>query len=623
MTVTPTYPGVYIEEIPSGVHTIIGVATSITAFVGRTKMGVTNTGVTLTSFGDFESAFGPLDRDYPLSYAVSDFFGNGGTQAIVVRLFHDAGAAAAAEVAAVATKSQEPDPVKLSDAVTAASDAIKNDASRSQDEKDGAAAVAKAASDEAAKPGATVDKVKTAAVNAAAAVTDTGTATLTNAKLALKAAGPGEWGNHLSVTVDKRNITDEVGKRYGLKTGGPLFNLSVYVDATLDKDGKPTSAPAERIQNVSLFAGAGERRLDRVLPRVSNLVSSAVTDFPDKEEDAGGANFPIADGDLGKADDDPGKALQFDGGEDSKPLTDANYLGDENTKTGIHGLDDVDLFNILCIPADELGGDTSAEVYGEALKYCVARRAMLIVDPPADWSNRVKLLSGPAAALGEVNLTGPDARNAFVYYPRVKMADPLLGGAEDTFPACGVIAGIFATTDAQRGVWVAPAGLDASLSGATPEVPLTDRENGVLNPFAINCIRRFPVFGTVLWGSRTMRGADQLADEYKYLPVRRMALFLEESLYRGTQWVVFQPNDEPLWALIRLNIGAFMNDLFRKGAFQGTKAQDAYFVHCDHSTTTQNDIDRGVVNIVVGFAPLKPAEFVIVQIQQITGSLNT
>jgi hypothetical protein len=353
-----------------------------------------------------------------------------------------------------------------------------------------------------------------------------------------------------------------------------------------------------------------------VLKRLSNLVSSAVANFTEKESDAQGDDFPIAKAKLGTA-------LDFDGGEDSKPLTDETYLGDEVTKTGIHGLDDVDLFNLLCIPPDVHGDDTSASVYDKALKYCVARRAMLIVDPPADWSNRVRLLADPSERLGDVNLTGQAARNAFLYYPRVKMSDPLLGGAEDTFPACGIIAGVMARTDAQRGVWVAPAGLDASLGAVTPEVPLTDRENGILNPFAINNIRQFPVFGTVMWGARTMRGADQLADEYKYLPVRRMALFLEESLYRGTQWVVFQPNDEPLWALIRLNVGAFMNDLFRKGAFQGTKAQDAYFVRCDHTTTTQNDIDRGVVNIIVGFAPLKPAEFVIVQIQQITGALNT
>jgi uncharacterized protein len=105
--------------------------------------------------------------------------------------------------------------------------------------------------------------------------------------------------------------------------------------------------------------------------------------------------------------------------------------------------------------------------------------------------------------------------------------------------------------------------------------------------------------------------------------VRRVALFLEESLYRGTQWVVFEPNDEPLWAQIRLNVGAFMNDLFRKGAFQGKTPTEAYFVKCDKETTTQNDIDQGIVNILVGFAPLKPAEFVIIQIQQMAGQIQT
>ena len=203
------------------------------------------------------------------------------------------------------------------------------------------------------------------------------------------------------------------------------------------------------------------------------------------------------------------------------------------------------------------------------------------------------------------------------------MPDSKLGDAVETFPACGIIAGIFARTDTQRGVWVAPAGTEASLGGVTPEVSLTDKENGLLNPVGINCLRTFPVIGPVVWGARTLRGDDRLTDDYKYVPVRRTALFMEESLYRGTQWVVFQPNDEPLWALIRLNIGAFMNDLFRKGAFQGSKPQDAYFVRCDHTTTTQNDINRGVVNVVVGFAPLKPAEFVIIQLQQIVGQIQT
>jgi hypothetical protein len=149
---------------------------------------------------------------------------------------------------------------------------------------------------------------------------------------------------------------------------------------------------------------------------------------------------------------------------------------------------------------------------------------------------------------------------------------------------------------------------------------LTDGENGNLNPYGVNCLRTFPTIGSVVWGARTLRGADVLADEYKYVPVRRLALFLEETLFRNTQWVVFEPNDEPLWAQIRASIGAFMQDLFRQGAFQGSSPRDAYFVRCDGETTTQYDRDRGIVNVVVGFAPLKPAEFVVVSIQQMTAT---
>jgi phage tail sheath protein FI len=180
-----------------------------------------------------------------------------------------------------------------------------------------------------------------------------------------------------------------------------------------------------------------------------------------------------------------------------------------------------------------------------------------------------------------------------------------------------------ARTDSERGVWKAPAGLDASLNGIVGfDVELNNDDNGILNPLGINCLRSFPpVGGRVVWGARTLRGADQLADDYKYVPVRRLALFLEESLRRGTQWVVFEPNDEPLWAQIRLNVGAFMHNLFVQGAFQGKSPKDAYFVKCDSESTTQNDINLGIVNIVVGYAPLKPAEFVVIKIQQIAGQI--
>jgi phage tail sheath protein FI len=229
------------------------------------------------------------------------------------------------------------------------------------------------------------------------------------------------------------------------------------------------------------------------------------------------------------------------------------------------------------------------------------------------------LQNGPASAL-----TGADAINAAFYFPWVNAPDALQEGRPRAFPPCGFAAGLYAKTDVNRGVWKAPAGTEASLTGVTGLTQtLTDLENGNLNIQAINCLRFFALYGNVIWGARTLHGHNDRGSEWKYTPVRRMALFIEESLYRGTQWVVFEPNDEPLWAQIRLNIGAFMQSLFRQGAFQGRTPREAYFVKCDGETTTQDDINRGIVNIHVGFAPLKPAEFVVIKIQQLAGQIQT
>ena len=174
--------------------------------------------------------------------------------------------------------------------------------------------------------------------------------------------------------------------------------------------------------------------------------------------------------------------------------------------------------------------------------------------------------------------------------------------------------------DAILGVWKAPAGTGANLkSVASLERKLTDVENGRLNPRGVNCLRSFPASGLVAWGARTLAGDDESGSEFKYIPVRRTALFIEESVSRGIQWAVFEPNGKPLWAQIRLNVGTFLNSLFREGAFQGSKPQEAYFVRCDSTTTTQNDIDAGVVNVVIGFAPMRPAEFVVISIRQLAG----
>jgi phage tail sheath protein FI len=314
---------------------------------------------------------------------------------------------------------------------------------------------------------------------------------------------------------------------------------------------------------------------------------------------------------------------EFDNGDDGIALDDTYITGGESSKTGIYALEKADLFNLLCIPPRTREIDVDpATTLSDALTYCKKRRAILIVDPPSGWNETSDVEGvGSTTGVGSLGLTD---KNAVIYFPRIKVPDKLKEYRLETFVPCGAVAGIMARTDAQRGVWKAPAGQDAKLVGVTElTVKLTDGENGRLNPLGVNCLRTFPVYGNIVWGARTLEGADKLASEWKYVPVRRTALFIEESLYRGTKWVVFEPNDEPLWAQIRLNIGAFMHDLFVKGAFQGTSPKDAYFVKCDKETTTQNDIDKGIVNILVGFAPLKPAEFVMIKIQQMAGNIQT
>jgi phage tail sheath protein FI len=378
--------------------------------------------------------------------------------------------------------------------------------------------------------------------------------------------------------------------------------------------------PEETFANLSVKESP--RRVDRMLAAQSNLIrvkDPATMALPKASGTADPTKSVWGDDATSTGVADAAKAV------DSQLLTGpTDFTGKELDKSGLYALKRIDLFNLLCIPPDTRDGDTPPAVYQEALAFCAKRRAMLIIDAPSGWADANAIVKDNNKALGDLGLAGDIARNAALYYPRVLAADPLRGGQLDAFAPSGMVAGVMARTDAQRGVWKAPAGIDAALNGAFGlSVPLTDDENGMLNPLGINCLRAFPTVGSVVWGARTLRGADLLGDEYKYVPVRRLALFIEESLYRGTQWAVFEPNDEPLWSQIRLNVGAFMHNLFRLGAFQGKTPQDAYFVKCDKDTTTQADIDLGIVNIGVGFAPLKPAEFVILQIQQIAGPIDT
>jgi hypothetical protein len=565
MPATLTYPGVYIEEVPSGVRTIVGVATSITAFVGRTRRGPTNTAVTINSFGDFDRIFGGLWLGSALGFAVRDAYLNGMSQAIIVRLFHADSAGTAEPLSEV----------------------------------------------------------------------DAGSVTL-------EAAYEGSWGAYLRASVDVDGITDDVAQRFGVAKAD-LFNLTV-------RDASP-GGTIERFQNVTFTDNA--RRIDKVLEAESRLVKwregvaipagppgpaadpvtaaesavaaakKAVNDklVADPTADVTAEKAAVAAAETSVATEMKTRA---DAVSDGIDLALGDFLppNGETEKKGLFALEQADLFNLLCLPPHRSTGDVDVNLLPAAVAYCEKRRAMLIVDPPSGWDSKDDALTDFTKA--QDSYPGIPSKNAALFFPHLRQPNPLRDNQVENFAPCGAVAGVFARTDTNRGVWKAPAGTEATLVGVPAlAVHLTDPENGELNKVGINCLRAFPIIGRVVWGARTLRGADQLADEWKYIPVRRTALFIEESLYRGTKWVVFEPNDEPLWAQIRLNVGAFMQGLFRQGAFQGRTPREAYFVKCDKETTTQDDINKGIVNILVGFAPLKPAEFVVIKIQQIAGEIET
>ena len=505
MPPTFTFPGVYIEELPSGVHTITGVATSIAAFVGWAPKGPTDEATLVLSFSDFARQFGGLSSGNYLGYAVNQFFGNGGQQAYIVRLVW----------------------------------------------------------------------------------TDAKTATATvGGTLVLFASNPGGWGNDIQVSVT-RQIADPT-----------RFQVEVSSMAS--------GQVLESFPNLSATS-SDPQYVVTVIDAESNYIT-----FVDPATQIAGtpASTPLTTPPVPLLGGQDGTVLKPNDGNFETALT-------SDPTAGVFLLDRVDIFNLLCVP-----GETDGPTIGTLQKYCNDKRAFYIVDAPQTAKVSSLNTSGPVGSTPG-SITGQFSINSAYYFPWVQAPDPLAGNRPTLFPPCGFVAGIYASTDSTRGVWKAPAGIDASLTGVSGlQYVLTDGENGELNPQAINCLRQFKVYGDVVWGARTLQGNDQAGSQWKYVPIRRLALFLESSLYDGTQWVVFEPNDERLWSQIRLNVGAFMQGLFLQGAFQGTTPQQAYFVKCDGENNPQSSIDLGIVNILVGFAPLYPAEFVVIQIQQMAGQLQ-
>jgi hypothetical protein len=496
MPVQPTYPGVYIEELPSGTRTITGVATSVTAFVGRTRRGSVTEPIRCLSFADFERKCGGLWAESELGHALRHFFTNGGSEALVCRV-------------------------------------------------------------------------------ATGATTSTCSLAGASGPLGLTAASPGAWGSSLRASVS-----------YG--TPGTVdaaaagqFHLTIE---EVDASGQPVAS--ETFQHLSVDP-LHARHVATVLGAESSLVRVTATPTA-RPNTVTQATFGAAiDGSVG-SDLDYGAAIQR--------------------------LELADGFNLMVIPPPSRTADVSLGVLTTASAFCGNHRAMLLIDPPSGWSTyeAAASLAGGYASLR--------TNNTVFFHPRMIASDPLQEGRARAFAPSGAIAGVYARTDAERGVWKAPAGIEATLAGAQGlAVTLAQAESGILNAQGVNALMMIPAAGPVVWGARTARGADVLASEWKYVPVRRLALYIEESLARGTRWAVFEPNDERLWSSLRQAIGTFMQQLFRQGAFQGSAASEAYYVACDASTTTPTDVLSGVVNVIVGFAPLKPAEFVVLKFQQQAG----
>lgn len=497
-----SYPGVYIEEVPSGVRTISGVATSIACFVGWAPQGPTDRAIRIGNFSDYVRHFGEIHPRSYLGYSVKQFFTNGGSDAYIIRVL---------------------------------------EGSDSENE----------------------------------------VATCSVGGLMFTASSPGEWAGGYGISIKKKEAPGPVA-----------FQLNVVAFARKSDGSVDTSTPVvvETFNNLSTN------------PDSPRYIKEVVND-----DRSGSLYVRFVSGE----DVDSAGSTAFDGGSAKVPddIDDPSNMHSSIKKLAEKEsvLDRIDLFNLLCVP-----GVTETETLSELSTFCERRRVMLLADPDRE--------------MNQSNLTPPSVacrKNSAYFFPWVRASDDLSEGRLTNFPPCGFMAGLFGRTDATRGVWKAPAGTEATLAGVNgPQHQLTDRENGILNMKGINCIRNFPVYGTIAWGARTLDGDDEIGSEWKYIPVRRTALFIEETLFRATKWAVFEPNDEPLWAQLRLNIGSFMNDLFRQGAFQGRSPRDAYFVKCDKETTTQNDINRGIVNVVVGFAPLKPAEFVIIKLTQIAGQIE-
>lgn len=607
----PTYPGVYVEELPSSTRTVSSVTTSVTAFVGHTRRGPLNEPVRVNGFAEFERRFGGLSAQSPLAYAVHQFFGNGGSVAVIVRVAK----AGSGKAACVVLESTEGHSESRTLEVHAKEPGAWGNGLRVAVDFDTPAPdetfnlrVYDARGD--ARESFTGLSMDAGSASHAPVVINAG-----SRLIRVDAVGEGRPDPSGTVSKPFGHELPDLAVDLTVKIGDVEREFKLYDP---DCDGEAPSSVAELALHL-------ERKL-RALPDAPGKHAFAgveVTAFGRRIQVVAGSTDPEdivrflgeCANDLGLEASVNPPVFPLEGGEDGEAPGPRDLIGSEADKTGIQALRGVADVNLLALPevASYERTEDALTVVSAAQRLCEERRIFLLVDAPSTW------VSVDSARAGLSAFDVVRGNHAGLYFPHVQLTDPLTGRLR-AFPPSGAVAGVIARTDSERGVWKAPAGTEAQLVGVhSLTVDLTDRETGLLNPLGVNCLRVFPLAGPLVWGARTLEGSDALDSAWKYVPVRRLALHVEESLQRGLQWVVFEPNDESLWQQIRLSASSYLHTLFRQGAFQGSTPREAYFVKCDSETTTDEDVANGVVNVLVGIAPVRPAEFVVVKIQQTSG----
>ena len=648
-----TYPGVYVQEVSSGVRPIEAASTSTAALVGLAEKGPDDEARRITSWTEFQRYYGSFIGASYLAESVFQFFNNGGSQCYIVRVTPDD------DETADTTVQNRADPLVANGVrFSAKNSGVWGNFLYLQIE------------DGSTDPGNTfkvsirqqeeVDLVPADFLNIAPLEV--------HDDLSMDPDSPNYVKAVLSESsdlIDAQVLVENTSLQRGVHYGGlekptvpsaPKLNFLINIDY----DGYRLIELPNTITDLASVRDAINAAVTALSPEKASTPPEAFTEFECSIETVGsqerlvlrsGTNAPaqpanenssvriqnassnnaavslkLGEGNGGLSED--ARAVRRPANADAIQIGDAAVAAPVTARTpgndGTFGkvaetelaaafnlLDDKTDFSLLAVP-----GWGSPAMVDEGMNYCQNRtlQDVFYIGDMSEDDNE------PSEAEDfRTSLTSPNSYGA-VYFPWLRALDPSGQSPEPILlPPSGYIAGLYARIDNKRGVWKAPAGTEATLGGARGlAVSLTDTQQGNLNRRNVNVIRRFPVAGIVSWGARTITSDP----EWKYVPVRRMAIFLRVSIYNGIQWAVFEPNDEDLWAALRLNVGAFMTTLFRQGAFQGSSPSQAFFVKVDSETTTQADINLGVVNMLVGFAPLKPAEFVVVRISQKAGQAS-